>query len=261
MYGRYVKAFRCHSQSNRPGSAPVVTGAASAFASEQGGGKGGRRCRPGGLLELLGNGFQHSFEQPLSAGLVVDQLFRVPVVSAVQLHDQTPVKADKIDDVPLFVQISRTGYAAQSVQYEPERGSNGPSLNRTFGEAFRYFMSMFIFNSLRPLRVMSYIGLTGSFLAFLIGMYSFVIHLVKRYVVEGWTTLNVFTSSQFFLMFIILAFLGEYLARVLDNQSNSQAYEIVFERHSSVMVDTLRRNVLDESTCDDINLVQTGRDR
>jgi hypothetical protein len=38
--------------------------------------------------------------EPLSAGLVVGQLFRVPVVSAVQLDHQTPVKADEIYDVP-----------------------------------------------------------------------------------------------------------------------------------------------------------------
>ena len=108
---------------------------------------------------------------------------------------------------------------------------------------------------------MNVLGLFSSFISFLFALYSVVVHLFKRNVVEGWTTQILFTSIQFFFLFLILAFLGEYILRLLSNQNNTSSYNVVLEKHSSVMLDLSRLNVISESTASEVNLTQTGRDR
>ena len=60
---------------------------------------------------------------------------------------------------------------------------------------------------------------------------------------------------------MILAFITEYLGRILLEQSNATGYSIVYEKNSSVMVNLDRINVLENSENTKTNLVQTGRDR
>lgn len=61
--------------------------------------------------------------------------------------------------------------------------------------------------------------------------------------------------------FLILSLFGEYLARLLEDRADVRAYNVIYERHSSVMLDMDRLNVSQNSEADEINLVQTGRDR
>ncbi len=155
-----------------------------------------------------------------------------------------------------FVRISKTGYPSTSYKY---------TQNLTYSQKQSLFNGLLqtcrllIFNSTKPLRWMSMMGFGGSFLAFLITLYSLVIHLFKTKVVEGWTSMVLFMSTMFMLLFSILAFFGEYLGRVLDNSGDHQDYSIVYEKNSSVMLNEQRYNVLKESTSKQINKVQTGR--
>ncbi|HHC0896821.1 TPA: hypothetical protein ACOSFN_000165 [Escherichia coli] len=68
-------------------------------------------------------------------------------------------------------------------------------------------------------------------------------------------------STLFMLQFIMLAFFGEYLSRLLDDRSEQAAYSVVFEKNSAVMINKDRVNVLNDATVEEANLVQTGRDR
>ena len=104
-------------------------------------------------------------------------------------------------------------------------------------------------------------GLIGSCTAFLFAAYSVLIHLVRGDVVQGWTTTILFMSMLFMLQFIMMAFFGEYIGRLLDDRSEQADYSVVFEKNSAVMVNQDRVNVLGESTILDQNLVQTGRDK
>jgi len=103
--------------------------------------------------------------------------------------------------------------------------------------------------------------LLGSFSAFLFAMYSLLVHLVKGHVVEGWTTTILFMSALFMMQFIMMAFFGEYLGRLLDDRSEQADYSVVFEKNSAVMVNRDRVNVIGDSVSAEVNLVQTGRDR
>lgn len=157
-----------------------------------------------------------------------------------------------------FLQMDRCGYPRETLEYE-----SGEVLRKTlsFSSICRHAVSLLILNSTKPLRFVNLLGLAASGVSFLFACYSLLIHLFKKNVVEGWTTQILFSSIQFFFLFLILSFLGEYMLRLLSNQNNNSAYNVVLEKHSSVMLDVSRLNVLNESVSNEINLTQTGRDR
>ncbi len=156
----------------------------------------------------------------------------------------------------LNLRLQKTGYPSQVVFFDPTQQI---APRRSLRRALRRFVSLLVFNSSRPLRWVSAIGLFGSCVALIFAIYSIVIRLLTTGVVEGWTTTIVFMSLQFMLMFIILAVISEYMSRILDEQRGSTEYSIVSERNSALMINSNRVNVLNESVAVDINRVQTGR--
>ncbi|MCE9884674.1 glycosyl transferase family 2 [Obesumbacterium proteus] len=157
-----------------------------------------------------------------------------------------------------YLRIQKTGYPSGSYFYElqPEN-----IVKKSFWNGFRYLIRLMVFNSSRPLRWMSGIGMAGSFVSFVFAVYSVAINVISGHVVEGWTTTILFMSLLFMLQFVMLAFFGEYLGRLLDERSEQADYSVVFEKNSGVMVNQDRVNVLSEATSTFKNKVQTGRDR
>ncbi len=160
----------------------------------------------------------------------------------------------------LSMRIQKTGYRQTMYRYIllPEQPA---FTSRSFLMGTRDLMRLVVFNSSRPLRWMSMMGLTGSLMAFFFAVYSVLIHLIQGHVVEGWTTTILFISALFMIQFIMMAFFGEYLGRLLDDRSEQADYAIVFEKNSAVMVNQDRVNVLGASKNNDQNLVQTGRNK
>lgn len=156
-----------------------------------------------------------------------------------------------------YLRIQKTGYPSIAFPYEIASGSYE---KKTFPCGIQHLLHLLVFNSSRPLRWMSALGLIGSSTAFLFAVYSVLVHLISGNVVEGWTTTILFMSMLFMIQFIMLAFFGEYIGRLLDDRSEQADYSIVFEKNSTVMVNKDRVNVLGESTSKENNFVQTGRD-
>ncbi len=154
-----------------------------------------------------------------------------------------------------FLRIQKTGYPSVAFPYEPV-GALGA---RGVWAGARDLIRLMVFNSSRPLRWMSFIGFGGSVVAFGFAAYSVLIHLVSGSVVQGWTTTILFMSVLFMTQFVMMAFFGEYLGRLLDDRSEQSDYSVVFEKNSSVMVDADRVNVLGTSTAREENMVQTAR--
>jgi len=157
-----------------------------------------------------------------------------------------------------FLRIQKTGYPACAFPYKFQEPLE---FKKSFFYGFRHLVRLLVFNSSRPLRWMSTIGMVGSFCAFIFAIYSLVVNIVDGHVVEGWTTTVLFMSLLFMLQFIMLAFFGEYLGRLLDDRNEQADYSVVFEKTSTVMVNQDRVNVLNESVSTVANSVQTGRDR
>lgn len=155
-----------------------------------------------------------------------------------------------------YLRIQKTGYPAGAFTYTPLCDSEGAGMV----ESVRRLLRVLVFNSSRPLRWMSILGFSGSLVGFLYACYSVLVHLIGGHVVEGWTTTILFMSSLFIVQFIMMAFFGEYLGRLLDESSAQAEYAVVYERNSDIMVNADRVNVLTDSLHPDTNQVQTGRD-
>lgn len=142
-----------------------------------------------------------------------------------------------------FMRISNTGYKSSTYNYtlRPE------AKKRTLYQGIRQMFRLLVFNSTQPLRWMSAMGFLASISAFIVSIYSVVINLIRDDVVEGWTSIVLFMSFMFMMLFIILAFFGEYLGRLLDDKGKYKDYTIAYESNSNIMVVGDRINVLEES--------------
>jgi len=121
------------------------------------------------------------------------------------------------------------------------------SYKKSILEGLSITFYILIFNSTKPLRWMSILGIFGSLLGILFSIYSLIINLINEEVTPGWTTMIFFMSSLFALLFTMLTFFGEYLARLLNDRNESKDYNIVLEKNSSVMINENRHNVLFKS--------------
>jgi len=143
-----------------------------------------------------------------------------------------------------FIRVSNTGYPTKNHTYELE---NIEKLKKkTLFSGISQSMNLMIFNSTKPLRLISLLGIVGSLSAFVFAIYSIVVNLLKNDVIEGWTSMVFFSSFLFMILFIILAFLVEYLNRLLYENSNQSSYYISNEDTSSIMLETDRFNVLNQ---------------
>lgn len=158
----------------------------------------------------------------------------------------------------LSMRIQKTGYPQTTYNYKLMTTKQlGVPRSLLFG--IRGLLRLIVFNSSRPLRWMSGLGLFGSFSAFVFAVYSLLVHLVKGNVVEGWTTTILFMSALFMMQFVMMAFFGEYLNRLLDDRSGQADYSVVFEKNSAIMVNQDRVNVFNQAMSAEQNFVQTGR--
>lgn len=140
----------------------------------------------------------------------------------------------------LYMRIQKTGYTMVPFSYQQQPIT--PQIKR-LSSGLRNMFKLLVFNSTKPLRWISGLGLFGSLLSLGIASYSILIHLFTDNVVPGWTTSVLFTSILFTFQFIILAFLGEYLARLLDEKEGIAEYSVVYEKNSQVMLEHNRLNV------------------
>ncbi|XBS68588.1 glycosyl transferase family 2 [Acerihabitans sp. KWT182] len=102
----------------------------------------------------------------------------------------------------LMMRIQKSGYPFKEFSYTQRYCR---STNNIFG-AFRSLLRLMIFNSSKPLRLMSMVGFIGSVIAFIFAGYSIIARLLIGHIVDGWTTTIFFMSFLFMLQFVMLAF-------------------------------------------------------
>lgn len=158
----------------------------------------------------------------------------------------------------VFLRLANAGGKRQAIELSAAPGIRGNGqIRNSLSEA----IIMVVYNTTRPLRIMNGLALFSSFVALMIAGYSVVIRFIKNHVVEGWTTMMFSSSVFFFLMFLMLATIGEYLVQMILTRGHAPSYSVLFERHSSVMLNYNELNIRNDSTSDSINRTQTGRDR
>jgi hypothetical protein len=102
--------------------------------------------------------------------------------------------------------------------------------------------------SIHPLRWVSLLGLMAGFVNLLYLGYVVAVYFLKKDVAEGWTTLSFQQGVMFFLIFVILTLLTEYVGRILDQSRDQPLYFVSEEQNSSVLIsDTTRRNIVPDT--------------
>lgn len=96
-------------------------------------------------------------------------------------------------------------------------------------------LDILLSNSIFPLRAVSFLGVIASFLSLLFLIYVFVVSLMKTEIAEGWITTSVISGSMFFLLFLILTVMSEYITRILIETKNHPLYFIAEESMSAVL--------------------------
>lgn len=156
----------------------------------------------------------------------------------------------------LFMRIQKSGYESAQLPYKFLKARP-----KTVFLGVHEMLRLMVFNSAAPLRMMSLLGLSGSAVACLFSLYALLLRFFRDDVMSGWASTVLIISFFALLQFVILAFISEYLARLLIEQSHPQSYSVVYEKNSLVMVNQDRINVLENSINTDQNFVQTGRNK
>lgn len=117
---------------------------------------------------------------------------------------------------------------------------------QNYFSAFAFAVEAIVSNSEKLIRLAALTGFFAGLLNLCYVLYVLVGYLLyHNQIAEGWTSTQVVGSTMWFLLFLILAIIGEYLARVLRATRGGDLYYIADESNSSVCPsDIERKNVI-----------------
>ena len=99
-------------------------------------------------------------------------------------------------------------------------------------------------HSTQPLRFMSWVGVIASVVNLLYAIYVVFVALFKQDIAAGWTTMSLQLSGMFFLLFMFMVILAEYVGKILKEARNDAPYIVMDELSSTVSIaDTKRKNL------------------
>lgn len=184
----------------------------------------------------------HFFRLPLTPNATVFRVLSRQAVNAVI----------QIKDKYRFFRLlsASVGFRSEPLPYRPVYRYGRPR-QKEFLEALQLAVGIIVSNTIHPLRFASLVGLLAAGLNGLYALYIVGVFLFKPAVAPGWTTLSLQVAGMFFAVCLILAFLCEYVGRILEESRDRPLYYILEEHNSSVLLaDQSRRNVVADSPPD-----------
>jgi polyisoprenyl-phosphate glycosyltransferase len=141
-------------------------------------------------------------------------------------------------------QLARqVGFKSELYRYLPEDLSD-PNADRSLLASVEQAVEISITYSRHPLRFVSLVCFAGGLLNLGYAAYTLIIYLTHHGVAQGWTTLSLEMALMFFLLFVLLAVLAEYVGRTHEEVGARPEYHIMEELTSTVLIaDETRRNV------------------
>lgn len=135
----------------------------------------------------------------------------------------------------------KVGYNYTTEQYEPTQHPNTQrSLRTGVIEALEIATSY----STHPLRFVTWLGVFAGILNVLYACYVVIINIIGKDIAPGWTSTSMQLSLMFFVLFMIMVILSEYIGRILTESHREPSYYIADELTSTVsLADAKRRNV------------------
>ena len=99
-------------------------------------------------------------------------------------------------------------------------------------------------HSTHPLRFMSWVGFFASLLNIGYLLYIVIVALTKQHIAEGWTTMSLQISGMFFILFVFMVVLSEYIGKILNESRHDARYYVLDELSSTVsLADVERKNI------------------
>jgi len=139
----------------------------------------------------------------------------------------------------------QVGFTSENIEYELPRGKEVYDKTKT-STVLTKALDLAANYSSHPLRAVTYFGLFAGFLNILYACYVVIVNLSHSNIEKGWTTLSLQSSAMFFVLFMILAILAEYIGKILSQTQQEPPYHIMQELSSKVSIaDATRRNVTD----------------
>lgn len=129
-----------------------------------------------------------------------------------------------------------SGFSYTTVEYE-RKEARVRTIRSGVMPRLREATDLIVSTSMRPLRMVTILALVFSLVAMLYGgiALSLKYWFIPGEVAPGWTSLSLQVSGLFFLTFLILAVMSEYILRVNELANRHPAYHIQSESRSSVM--------------------------
>lgn len=225
-----------------PTEIPALVGRGQAGASivfgtcEQAGGRG----RVGSLLRrLFFAGCARLFRMRLPANATNFLLLSRPAAAAVTRS----MRRHRL----LRLVACAVGYATACHPYAKLQGRQGAARRSPaalLGEA----VSLIVSHTTSPLRMVAAFCAGVGCLNLVYVVYIAAIHLIKDRVAEGWTTLSLQIAAMFFLLFLALAVLSEYLGKTLEVSRGEPLYHVIEVKDSPHWpAEPGRRNVCEET--------------
>jgi len=133
------------------------------------------------------------------------------------------------------------GFKPVILEYEPKQNpGNHRSLRTSVLEALEIATSY----STHPLRFVTWLGAFAGLANVGYVGYVIAINLTKANVIEGWTTSSLQLSGMFFVLFMIMVILAEYIGRILVESRHEPQYYAADESSSTISIaDVSRRNI------------------
>lgn len=142
---------------------------------------------------------------------------------------------------------NQLGMPVTRFAYEAKTASDQNALGR-FWASLNSSIDLVVLNTTHPLRMVTIGSLAISFANVLYMGYIVAIFFFKPNPAEGWVTASSQNAINFFLLFLTLSVLSEYLGRLLTESKERPSYYILEERHSLEKVSgETRRNTLSEA--------------
>jgi glycosyltransferase involved in cell wall biosynthesis len=135
----------------------------------------------------------------------------------------------------------KVGYGYTTEQYNPIQN---PGNERTLRTGIIEALEIATSYSTHPLRFVTWLGMFAGLVNVFYALYVVYINIVSNNVAAGWTSTSMQLSLMFFVLFMIMVILAEYVGRILSESHREPAYYIADELTSTIsLADIKRRNI------------------
>jgi glycosyltransferase involved in cell wall biosynthesis len=135
----------------------------------------------------------------------------------------------------------RIGYNYNTQLYTP---TSNPSNQRRLRTGVVEALEIVTSYSTHPLRFVTWLGFFASMVNVIYAIYVLVLNIFNSKLAPGWTSTSMQLSLMFFVLFIIMIILSEYIGRILTESYREPKYLIADELVSTVaLADAERRNI------------------